>query len=47
MELSDEIHDKITALSDEGDFLLENEKTDEALEKFQEALVLVPSPKSD
>jgi len=47
MELSDKIHDKIITLSDEGDFLLENEKTDEALEKFQEALVLVPSPKSD
>ncbi len=47
MELSDKIHDKITALSDEGDLLLENEKVDEALEKFQEALMLVPSPKSD
>ena len=47
MELSDKIFDRISELSDEGDYLLENEKLDKALEKFQEALALVPIPKTD
>ena len=47
MELSEEIYDKITLLSEEGDVLLEHGKTEDAIAKYEEALSLVPNPKTD
>ncbi|MCF6345557.1 MAG: hypothetical protein L3J00_03705 [Thiomicrorhabdus sp.] len=45
MELDDTIHDQVTALSEEGDLLSEDERFDEAIKKYQVALNLLPSPK--
>ena len=47
MEVNDEVYDKITELCEEGDFLVENERYDEGLAKYYEALELVPVPKDD
>lgn len=47
MELSEELHNQIIDLSEQGESFLEFEKYDEALVKFQEALDLVPYPKKD
>ena len=46
-ELDDEIYEKIETLSDEGHAFAEEDKYDLALEKFQEALKLVPEPKTE
>jgi len=47
MELSDEIYDKITALSEQGDEYAEREQFTSALKLYEEALSLVPEPKTD
>ena len=46
-DLDDAIYDKIDVLSDEGDAFAEAEKFDLALEKFKEALTLIPDPKTE
>lgn len=46
-ELDDDLYDRITALSEEGNEYADEEKYQEALLKFSEALDLVPSPKID
>lgn len=47
MELDDHTYDKITQLSEEGNKLFHSEQFDVALMKFNEALELVPEPKTD
>ena len=47
MELSDAIHDKVTALSQEGDRLAENGDYRAAVGRYIEALDLLPEPKTD
>ncbi|MCX2495989.1 hypothetical protein OQX63_21010 [Pedobacter sp. PF22-3] len=47
MELSDEVYDKITALSEKGDEYAENEQFTSALKQYEEALNLLPEPKTD
>lgn len=44
LQLDDAVHEKITALCEEGDDLAELEKYDEAIEKYKEALYLIPRP---
>lgn len=44
MELNDEIYNRITQLCEEGDSLAEDEYFDEAVEKYNEALELLPEP---
>lgn len=46
-ELNDEVYDRITELSDEGNELAEKESFEGAVAKFTEALELLPSPKTD
>ena len=46
-ELNDEIYNRITELSDEGNELAEDENFEAAVAKFAEALELIPSPKTD
>lgn len=46
MELDDDIYNKITELSEEGNKLFDYCEFDEAIEKFKEALDLVPEPKT-
>lgn len=47
MELNDEDYEKITELCEEGDELLEEDKFDRSIQKYKEALELVPLPKQD
>lgn len=47
MELDDKTYDKITQLSKEGNKLLNSNNFDASVEKFNEALNLVPEPKTD
>ena len=47
MELSDEVYDKITALSEKGDEYAEKEQFTSALKQYEEALNLLPEPKTD
>lgn len=47
MKLDNMVHKKIEELSQEGNILMENNKFDEAIEKFNAAIALVPSPKSE
>jgi tetratricopeptide (TPR) repeat protein len=47
MELDDNVYDKITQLSKEGNKLINTDKFDEAVEIFNEALNLVPEPKTE
>lgn len=47
MELDDDIYDKITLLSKEGNKLINADKFDDAIDKFNKALNLVPEPKTD
>jgi tetratricopeptide (TPR) repeat protein len=47
LELPDEVHEKITQLSAEGDDLLEHRQYLEAAAKYSEAFALVPEPKTD
>lgn len=47
MELDDKIYDQITFLSEEGNEFADEEKYQQALLKFSEALELIPSPKTD
>ena len=47
MELSDELYDKITDLTDEGNDLCDEEEYEKALEKYKKALKLIPEPKTD
>ena len=46
MELEDELYEKITALSEKGDTLVEREKHDKAIENYSLALELLPGPKN-
>ncbi len=46
-ELDDELYDRIDTLSEEGNIFAEEENFDLALAKFNEALVLVPEPKTE
>ena len=43
-ELSDVILDRIDAICEEADLLFEEEKSEEAIAKYQEALTLLPEP---
>ncbi|ABG57437.1 tetratricopeptide repeat protein [Cytophaga hutchinsonii] len=43
-ELSDVILDRIDAICDEADLLFEDEKSEEAIAKYNEALTLLPEP---
>lgn len=43
-ELSDVILDRIDAICEEADLLFEDEKSDEAIAKYNEALTLLPEP---
>ena len=43
-ELSDAILDRIDAICDEADLLFEDEKSAEAIAKYNEALTLLPEP---
>lgn len=45
--IDDRIFERITLLSEEGNQLGDEERYDEAIEKFSEALELVPEPKRD
>lgn len=47
MELSNDIHDKVTALSQEGDRLADNGDYRAAVEHYIEALDLLPEPKTE
>ncbi len=47
MELSDEIYNKITALSEEGDVYAGKEQFGSAISVYQQALDLLPSPKTN
>ncbi|WP_443944868.1 tetratricopeptide repeat protein [Pedobacter sp. AW1-32] len=47
MELSDDIYDKITSLSEQGDEYASREQFTSALKLYEEALALVPEPKTD
>ena len=47
MELDDKVYDKITQLSKQGNKLLNSNNFDASVEKFNEALNLVPEPKTD
>lgn len=47
MELDDHIHDQIKKLCAKGDGLFEKSKFDDAIEHYEQALALVPNPKSD
>lgn len=47
MELSDAIHGQITQLSMAGDDLAENFRYREAVEKYLQALELLPEPRTD
>ncbi|MBS7566738.1 tetratricopeptide repeat protein [Mucilaginibacter sp. Bleaf8] len=47
MELPDEIYDRIIALSEKGDAYAENEQFASALAQYQQALALLPEPKTD
>ncbi len=46
-ELDDDIYNRITDLSEEGNTLAGEENYSLALEKFKEALTLIPEPKKD
>lgn len=43
-ELSDAILDRIDAICEEADLLFEDEKSEEAIAKYNEALTLLPEP---
>ncbi len=43
-ELSDAILDRIDSICEEADLLFEDEKSDEAIAKYNEALTLLPEP---
>ena len=43
-ELSDAILDRIDAICEEADLLFEDEKSEEAIAKYNEALTLLPDP---
>lgn len=47
MQLPNNIYDKITELSEEGDNFCEIDDFDNAINKWSEALKLLPSPKMD
>ncbi|WP_040006252.1 tetratricopeptide repeat protein [Fibrisoma limi] len=47
MELKDEIYEQIKSLSEKGESYYEDEKYDDAIEKYLQALSLVPDPKED
>ncbi|WP_211168490.1 tetratricopeptide repeat protein [Azoarcus indigens] len=47
MELSDAVYERITQLSKEGDDLADNGRFREAVERYLQALELVPDPKTD
>ncbi|GGI28365.1 tetratricopeptide repeat protein [Pedobacter mendelii] len=47
MELPDEIYDKITTLSERGDDYAEKEQFTSAINQYNEALDLLPEPKTD
>ncbi|MED4355140.1 tetratricopeptide repeat protein [Schinkia azotoformans] len=47
MELDDKIYDKIVELCEEGDNLTEEDRFHDAIDKYNAALDLVPSPKRD
>jgi tetratricopeptide (TPR) repeat protein len=46
-ELDDKLYEQLTSLSEEGNEFAENEEFEEAVNKFAEALDLIPSPKTD
>ncbi|GMA98789.1 hypothetical protein [Pelosinus sp. IPA-1] len=47
MELDNKIYEKIEGLSDEGNELIDDDRYDEAINKFNAALDLIPQPKHD
>ena len=47
MELDDKIYAQIIRLCEEGDSLIDEEEFDKAIEKYSNALELVPLPKTD
>ena len=47
MELVPEIYQKIEALSDKGNTFLDNGESKEAIDTWNEALALIPDPKTD
>ena len=46
-ELDDETYNRITDLCDEGSDLVDDDKYDEAIEKYEQALALIPEPITD
>jgi len=47
MELPDKIYDEVDALSAEGNDLMDGERFDAAIDKWMQALDLLPEPKMD
>ncbi|HHM5104683.1 TPA: tetratricopeptide repeat protein [Pseudomonas aeruginosa] len=47
MELPDKIYDEVDALSTKGNDLMDDEHFDAAIEKWTQALDLLPAPKTD
>ncbi|HBO2318235.1 TPA: tetratricopeptide repeat protein [Pseudomonas aeruginosa] len=47
MELPDKIYDEVDALSTKGNDLMDDEHFDAAIEKWTQALGLLPAPKTD
>ncbi|MDF5828774.1 tetratricopeptide repeat protein [Pseudomonas aeruginosa] len=47
MELPDKIYDEVDALSTKGNDLMDDEHFDAAIEKWTQALELLPDPKTD
>ncbi len=46
-ELSDATHQRITAFCADGDALMDEDDLEGAIERYEEALALVPEPKTD
>lgn len=47
MELDDELYERICNLSEEGDLYFEEDKFQQAIKKYWEALGLIPEPKAE
>lgn len=47
MELADELYNQLLALAEQGDSYAENNEFDAAIDQYQQALNLLPEPKSE